>query len=190
MRRLCGLCLERLKQFNTTMKLTNTIRDAFVRSAMNDVPSVDYRQHIVDIVMKEIVDKLPPKVRSVWDDPKTSRYVNRNWNVYGSVSVTHPAEEGNNGHISLTSVNAKKLLEFEQKKTAQTQHRSDLESKLRGAAYAVTTRKALVAMLPEFEKYLPADNAAACRTLPAVANIVADFTKAGWPKGKTRGTPA
>ena len=39
-------------------------------------------------------------------------------------------------------------------------------------------------MLPEFEKYLPADEQKALRSVPVVANLVADFTKAGWPKDK------
>ena len=57
-----------------------------------------------------------------------------------------------------------------------------LREKLHGCAYAVTTRKALVDLLPEFEKYLPADDASVCRTLPVVQNVVSDFVKAGWPK--------
>ena len=62
----------------------------------------------------------------------------------------------------------------------------ELETKLMAAANSCTTRKALVELLPEFEKYLPADQAAACKTLPAVANIMADFVKAGWPKDEAK----
>ena len=67
--------------------------------------------------------------------------------------------------------------------------RASLKSQLKSAAHSVTTRKALAALLPEFEKYLPADEAAACKTLPVVQNIVADFAKAGWPKGKKAAKP-
>jgi hypothetical protein len=60
-----------------------------------------------------------------------------------------------------------------------------LRSKLKGAAYACTTTKQLRELLPEFDKYLPEEVAASARSLPVVANIVAEFTKAGWPsKGK------
>ena len=54
------------------------------------------------------------------------------------------------------------------------------------AAMSCTTRKALANLLPEFEQYLPEDTPAAIRSLPAIANIVADFSKAGWPKDKTK----
>lgn len=64
----------------------------------------------------------------------------------------------------------------------QQQTRSALKDRLRSVAYACSTRKALLAALPEFEKYLPEDEPAALRTLPVVANVVADFVKAGWPK--------
>jgi hypothetical protein len=40
--------------------------------------------------------------------------------------------------------------------------------------------------LPEFEKYLPEDEAQAVRALPVVTNVVADFVKAGWPTKKAQ----
>jgi len=82
-----------------------------------------------------------------------------------------------------------KLLEaLKEKKEAQDKMHRDLEAKLMAAANSCTTRKALVDLLPEFEKYLPAGQAEACKTLPAVANIMADFVKAGWPAGKQGAT--
>ena len=47
------------------MKLTNIIRDAFVRSVMNDVPTVDYSEQIREVVTKEAVAQLPEKVRAL-----------------------------------------------------------------------------------------------------------------------------
>ena len=44
------------------------------------------------------------------------------------------------------------------------------------------TRAALAAALPEFEKYLPADEPKALRSLPSMANVASEFVKAGWPK--------
>lgn len=60
--------------------------------------------------------------------------------------------------------------------------RNDLRLKLEGCAAACTTLKLLKDMLPEFVKYMPADEPAACKTLPVVQNVVSDFVKAGWPK--------
>ena len=60
----------------------------------------------------------------------------------------------------------------------------DLRDKLTGAINACTTRKQAAEAIPEFEKYLPADEPKALRSLPALANVAADFVKAGWPKGQ------
>ena len=37
------------------MRLTNYIREAFVRSVMNDVPSIDYEEKIRNLVNKKVV---------------------------------------------------------------------------------------------------------------------------------------
>jgi len=50
--------------------------------------------------------------------------------------------------------------------------------------YACTTTKQLRELLPEFDRYLPAEEEKTLRTLPVVQNIVADFVKAGWPAKK------
>jgi hypothetical protein len=163
------------------MKLTNTIRYAFIRAAMNDVPSVDYAEQIRAIALADIADQLPKKVRAVWDDTSLRHWVKTDWRNYGGVSMSVPC-----GDLEKPLLRVEAGLKINAlKKAADTQHnqRQELERKLKGCAYSVTTRKALVALLPEFEKYLPADEPAALRTLPVVANVVADFVKAGWPKG-------
>lgn len=58
----------------------------------------------------------------------------------------------------------------------------NLQTRLKGVAYACTTRKQLEEALPEFSSYLPEEEAKAAKNLPAVANVLSDFVKAGWPK--------
>lgn len=77
-----------------------------------------------------------------------------------------------------------RLKQAEKPTDEQVAQRAKLESNLRATACSVTTREALVKLLPEFEKYLPAADAPQDRTVPALANLVADFVAAGWPKGK------
>lgn len=171
------------------MKLTNSIRDAFVRAAMDDVPTVDYEEAIRKAVADAALRALPPSVRKVYDDEATRPYLERTHLHFGDVSISVIGRDGRwrEPDTQLPKLAAKDVSAIEaltQKKATQEATRKELQSKLRGAAYAVSTRKALVELLPEFEKYLPADEAAANRTLPVVANIVADFTKAGWPKDK------
>lgn len=161
------------------MRLTNTLRDAFVRAAMQDVPSVDYQEQMQKLITDDAVAQLPPKVRAIYQDPNLRHFVNTTYAYrYGSVSI--PCSSDGYKPTDATSAAYKKL---DEAKDAQSARRNELERKLKSCALACSTRKALADMLPEFEKYLPADEAAACRTLPVVANVVSDFVRAGWPKG-------
>lgn len=173
------------------MKLTNLIRDAFIKGAMNDVPSkADNSEQIRKLVLDDMVSKLPAPVRSLWDDKNHRHWLKTDYNSYGGVSVLYPCVQQYNSwnkpKLSPVVQAQVDLLEAEAKQDKET--RSALEAKLKAAAYGCTTRKQLVELLPEFEKYLPEDSAKATRTnLPAVANLLSEFTKAGWPKNKKVG---
>jgi len=172
------------------MRLTNTIRDAFVRSVMNDVPFVDYNEAASKLVINAIASyfketfgveiaelgqgnwvnlqsvQLPGHLLSVYTYSSHYNFVERNlpelWETLKALDVRH---------------------------REQNIQRAKLEEQIRGVTMSVTTRKALADALPEFEKYLPQDEAKAVRTLPVVQNVIADFVKAGWPKTK-EGAPA
>lgn len=177
------------------MKLTNSMREAFVNAAMNDVPCVDYDPLIRKAVTDAVMKALPPNVRKAYDDESTRHYVEMTTRRYGSVSVYVPGyqrwESGKTAIFpALSKATEDSLAALAAKEAIQAAERKALTAKLKGAAYAVTTRKGLAELLPEFEKYLPLDQPAANRMLPAVANIVADFTKAGWPKGAAKKSKA
>lgn len=166
------------------MRLTNTIRQAFVTAAMADVPKEDYSAKIQKLIQDDALSQLPPKIRAIADDKDLRHYLQKDSHYVSSshisnVRVMHP-EYKRSPNVN-TKVEVMCVAAAEQAKNL-----SDLTEKLRGCANAATTRKALVDMLPEFEKYLPADEAAACKTLPAVANVLSDFVKAGWPKNATK----
>ena len=176
------------------MKLTKDIRRAFVRAALADVPSVDYREEIRAIALADAIEALPVVVRKVWDNPKTRPFIKMNYHYYHGVSVCIPTarEEWSREDSThkLTPENQAKVDKLAELDKAQSTLHENLRRKLETAAEACTTRKALVDLLPEFEKYLPVDEARAIKeNLPAVANVVAEFAKAGWPKGKTDGAP-
>lgn len=173
------------------MRLTNTMRDAFVRAVMQDVPYIDYKEQMRKVATDGAIAALPPEVRNAWENPETKDYIKVSYFTVGhgeaSMNITLPGTDSSGWrHPKLASAAdvKKKIDDLSTKHNAQHEVRKDLEAKIKGAAYAVTTRKALAEALPEFERYLPADEAVATRNLPALANIVADFTKAGWPKGK------
>jgi hypothetical protein len=166
------------------MRLTNIIRDAFVRAAMQDVPQTDYVEEMRKVAQDDAVAQLPPKVRALYQDKELSHYVNTVYRSHGGYGVNVPGA----GDFSLTDKAKAKISEMRAALEAQQERMKGLQNKLRNCAYGCKTRKALVDMLPEFEKYLPADDAAACRTLPAVANVVSEFVKAGWPKDAKKQT--
>jgi Nucleotide modification associated domain 5 len=170
------------------MKLTKTIRDAFVRAAMNDVPSVDYAEQIRAGTLAAVLEILPKPIRDMWNDPKLRRYLETHYVcVAGNINVAVPWPgylRNEEGRAAIKPEARAELDQLAALMKAQEAQRNALHIKLKGCAESVTTRKALVALLPEFEKYLPADEPAALRTLPVVANVVSDFVKAGWPKGK------
>lgn len=171
------------------MKLTKLIRDAFVRAAMNDVPQgEDYEAQAHALVLEESITKLPAKVQPLARDKnlkfclRMDNYYFYGFNGFASTSVFSPRGDSYKPSNEIEA----KLQELKTKWQADAAMREGLKDKLAAAAYSCTTRKALVALLPEFEKYLPAE-AETCKTLPAVANLVADFTKAGWPVGAKKG---
>lgn len=163
------------------MRLTNAMRSAFVRSAMNDVPMIDYEERIAALMTDAAVELLPAPLKKIWiESPELREYFHK---VHVSVScgglycsVWVPAIPAHEAEIEAAAVDLSNLAD------KQNEQRVALRRKLEACAASVSTRKALAALLPEFEKYLPQDDTAACRTLPAVANVVADFVKAGWPK--------
>lgn len=163
------------------MRLTKTIRDAFVRAAIADVPQTDYEELIRKAAMDDIVAQLSPKVREFWDDAALRDWIRMDWNCFHGVTIIHPSND-NRKMPTLTEKIGQQCLEWRRLAKEQEQSIRKLRENLSGAAESVTTRKALAELLPEFEKYLPASEAQANRNVPMIANLVADFSKAGWPK--------
>lgn len=158
------------------MRLTKTIRSAFVRAAMNDVPQIDYDEQIRKMLVDSVVAQMPPDLLKAYQKhPKM--FNNEGHYVTGIGYVYYPC----NGINPTPEVN-RAVNELIAKKKTQSETRRALMDKLESTAESVTTRKALVNLLPEFEKYLPKEDEPASRQVPAIANLVADFTKAGWPK--------
>jgi len=176
------------------MKLTNYMRDAFLKRVMEDVPSTEYDEEIRKALVDAALALLPDKVRPLWKNLDLRGYLHTTTINAGGVSATVPIEDipeyarRIDKREQITS--AAGVVKLGELKRAQEASRGALRKKLYAVAYSVTTRKALADALPEFEKYLPADEPAALRSLPVVANVVADFVKAGWPKGSKATTVA
>lgn len=177
------------------MKLTNYMRDAFINAVMADVPTVDVKgieDKVHKIVIDDALTRAPTEVKAMWADNKLRPWVNTicvgfSKKTHGAFfcSVYVPAVGYAESDMSPKALEKVKALGAE--KAQAEVKRSELHDMLRRAAYGCSTRKQLAEALPEFEKYLPADEGKAIRSLPVVANVVSEFVKAGWPKGKKGG---
>lgn len=169
------------------MRLTNTIREAFARSVMNDVPFIDYEEQIRSLVNKK-VEAIHKSVgiQKIDTERLTHTYISIRGTAgkwYGATSVhvkglTESEQRGIQGDLD--------LIALADSACAQAESRNALRKKIDYVIKACATRKQAVEALPEFEKYLPEDEAKAMRSVPAIANVMSDFVKAGWPKGQKK----
>lgn len=164
---------------------------------MQDVPNIDYKEQIRDLLYKAAKEALPPKVRALFESPGLQDFIkhghlSQRWGgnlqkVYMSISLPSTTSNGFQG-VKIPAEVTEKAHALGLACYQQEAKRKDLEIKLNQAAASVSTRKALAALLPEFEKYLPPEESQTKVMLPAVANVVSDFVKAGWPKQKQNNT--
>lgn len=168
------------------MKLTKYTRQAFVRAAMDDVPEVDYNQRARDIALAAAEKLIPAEIKLLIAKSATALWVHKHWltlpGSFSNILVATPSDSGSYWLKEKAPKVWAELCVLAKSDEKQREQRKELRLKLTACAESVTTRKALADLLPEFEKYLPVDEREAIRTLPAVANVVAEFTKAGWPK--------
>lgn len=171
-----------------TQRLTNDVRTAFVAGVMADVPSVDYQAKIRSAVNKAATAALPSAIKKILADEELAKFItirgftlNRHFGVpngeYLSFRLPAPSDEW------LEKIATAQAEPFIKQWVEQDARYHDLRNKLQTIAHHCTTIKQLSEAFPEFAKYLPRDDATATRNLPALANVVSEFVKAGWPKG-------
>lgn len=165
-------------------RLTNEMRDSFIRRAMADVPGVDYEQKIRDAVNKAVHVALPKEVKKLLADDATKGFIRTSGASVDGEKYVSFYELPSCGRDWLQKVADDAAAPFLKPWKEQAERDEALRSRLRSIAYHCNTVKKLADALPEFAAYLPKDEHEAIKTLPAIANVVADFVKAGWPKGK------
>lgn len=165
------------------MRLTNYIRDAFVEAAMQDVPKIDYNAQ-AEKIAKDEANRL---FSTAFPDVDLNKV--KGWFDGGTLGMPGGLQtihfHARTEYYMLREKSPKvweRLVKISEQQKEQSTKMDALRIKLKGAANACTTTKQLRELLPEFDKYLPEEEAPSARSLPVVANIVADFAKAGWPK--------
>ena len=157
------------------MKLTRLTKEAIVRAIWNEVPEIDYKAR-KETIQKAMAALFCPEVKVVYDlCPDALRVQHRHY----IVGYDLPINERCVVVANLTDEQINAVLEpF----VEEDRQRGVARDKLEALVMGCSTRNQLVKLLPECEKYLPAE-ASADRRLPVVANVIADMTKLGWPKG-------
>jgi hypothetical protein len=160
------------------MKIDKYVRQSIVRAIMNDVPKPDKVKRRVDL-QAAIVKAMSPEVRKVFkSSPDALR-------TYYFGDLTYDSRSHSSCELVIGDVTKEKLDELCKPYKDEDDAIHAASIKLKGAIEGCTTRKALMTRLPEFEAYFPAEQAPLSKSVPALANMVADLSKLGWPKGKT-----
>ena len=180
------------------MKLSKAHKTEFVRAVLADVPTKNYPTQAEDLARKlcqakykELgLDKVDPSRLSyasiyvrVWaseimlaDRPKDGCY-------YPCNTFAQIAGRGLNEHEIAEITDCPEMMAIRQGFADELNMLNDLRKQLTAVIAACSTLKQAKEALPEFIKYLPEEPGNVVdRTLPVVGNLVADLSKAGWPK--------
>lgn len=151
-------------------------KQAIVKAIMADVPKPDKNKRREEL-QAAVVKLMSPEVRKVYKiNPKALA----KYHIGGLIQDTNWQDRD----IICGDVGEKAINELCKVYKAEDQKRFDAEYSLKGAIEACRTIKQLNDRLPEFKKYFPTVEKPATN-LPALANVVADLSKLGWPKGTT-----
>jgi hypothetical protein len=159
------------------MRLDKYTKSSIVKAIMNDVPEPDKAKRRVDL-QAAIVKAMSPEVRKVFKSTP------------GALRTHHVGDTIYDGYgwgtrdIIAGDVTDKAIEEILKPYKAEDEARYATKRKLQGIVEGCSTLKQLQTLLPEFKQYMPTE-AAPTKNLPAVANVVADLSKLGWPKSKT-----
>lgn len=161
------------------MKIDKYVRQSIVRAIMADVPKPDKAKRREDL-QAAIVKAMSPDVRKVFKATPGALKTHH----FGD--VLYDGYSWNTRDLVVGDVAQKKLDELVKPYIDEDDARRAAHCKLQGAIEGCTTRKALMTRLPEFEKYYPAEEAPMSKSLPALANVMSDLSKLGWPKGAAK----
>jgi hypothetical protein len=158
------------------MKLNKFQKASIVKAIMNDVPKVDKTARRL-AVQAAIVKAMSPNVRKVFKECPGALATSYVGDVVDTDSYSSRS-------ITVGDVTEKQLEEILKPYKEEDNAVYDARRKLCAIVEGCSTLKQLQTLLPEFVDYMPTE-AAPTKNLPAVANMVADLSKLGWPKGKT-----
>ena len=154
------------------MKLTKLHKESIVRAIMQDTPPIDKVKR-AEAILAAIVKAMSPEVRKLYKvKPSALRHATVPYtNIHRSWGDEMPVGD----------VTREQIKEIVAPYEKQINERKEMENKLVGAFEGIRTLKQAETTFPEFKKYYPTE-AQPTKNLPALANVVADLSKLGWPK--------
>ena len=160
------------------MKLTKYEKEAIVRSIMQDVPTKPDTVLKAEIQAAFVAGMSAPVLKLYKTHPKALKTeIVSSWDSVLSYRTDFIVGDA-------------KVAEIMEPFKAQKKERDDAHNKLSAAVNGCNTLAQLKKLLPEFISYFPSETEPT-KNLPAVANMVADLSKLGWPKSQTKtSTPA
>ena len=159
------------------MRLDKYTKASIVKAIMQDVPPIDKAKRRVDL-QAAIVKAMSPEARKLYNKTPSAL---RTHHVGDALC---DSRSWSTRDITVGDVTEKQLEELHKPYKDEDDARAATKCKLQGIVEGCSTLKQLQTLLPEFKQYMPTE-AAPTKNLPAVANMVADLSKLGWPKGKT-----
>lgn len=180
------------------MKLSKAHKAEFVRAVLADVPTKNYPTQAEDLARKlcqakykELgLDKVDPSrlcyasiyVR-VWASEIMLAERPKDGSYYPVTTFAQIAGKGLNECEIAEITDCPEMMVIRQGYADEYNMLNNLRKQLTAVIASCTTLKQAKEALPEFVKYLPEEPGSAIdRTLPVVGNLVADLSKAGWPK--------
>lgn len=154
------------------MKLTKLHKQAIVRAIMQDTPQPD-RNKWAEEIKAAVIKAMSPEVRKLYKTkPQALRHAN--------VEYTNPHRTWGD-EMPIGDVTKEQIRAIIEPYDKQVKDRRDMEKKLEHAFEGINTLKQALTSFPEFKKYYPTEMEPT-KNLPALANVMADLTKLGWPK--------
>ena len=154
------------------MRLQKFHKEAIVHAIVHDLPPIDTEAR-AEAIKAAIAKAMSPEVRKMFKtNPKALRE--------SSVKFADPFRYWG-GNTIVGDVTDEKLKEITQPYEQQANDRDAMSRKLTAAFAGITTLKQALETFPEFKKYYPTE-AEPTKNLPALANVMADLSKLGWPK--------
>jgi len=160
------------------MRLNKWDKASIFRAIMADVPMPDKNKRRTEL-QAEIVKAMSPECRKVYKSmPDALRTHTVGDLIYNDTNY-------NSRYIVLGDVKQEKLKELCAKYEEQDHAIRKAKNAIKSAIEACSTLKQLNERFPEFKKYFPTEEKPVAN-LPALANVVADLSKLGWPKGANK----